>query len=77
MDGTKQLNRTGGANRFRFSNFAERIALVDVDVARSGRAEHEARALPDAVRPATRRPSRPTRPPATRSLRTPPYITRL
>ncbi len=38
----KGLNRKGGGNLFRFENFKERVALVDVDEAHRVQGVHEA-----------------------------------
>jgi hypothetical protein len=45
--GAKSLNKTGGKNRFRFRNFAERVADVDVNIAHQIRAKHELALRPD------------------------------
>ena len=43
---TKGLNRKGGANVFRFENFKERVAMVDVNDAHKIKADSELEALP-------------------------------
>ena len=43
---TKGLNRKGGYNQFRFENFKERVAMVDVDEGHRVRAEYEFAAAP-------------------------------
>lgn len=43
---TKGLNRKGGVNNFRFENFKERVAQVDVDEGHRVMAEHEGAAMP-------------------------------
>ncbi len=43
---TKGLNRKGGANVFRFENFKERVAMVDVNDAQKIKADTDLEVLP-------------------------------